>query len=408
MKIVVKVGVKPKDQLLPFCIAVSRFQQGSTQDTQTCVLALHDTSRNCSMYVAATPAFVQAGLQDSEVASGGVPFRRSDSNAPRLSITDYEHPKACNNNPLGVPEAPDPKTALASEQQSSSAKDESNSERPSVVSMLAGIAASPYAIPEASMCMLQLNPVLQWPSMQLPPLASPSDSLLQPWLQSARDMLHAYAPDMAENTPPANVALALLSQASSTALQTSQGPGPGPAKDLFLLLTLRALGSANKAAAFCSALMQLPGTPYVWPAFGAAMCGRRPMLGSIHAVRCMLFSEDPEAFAWLDGTDCIDAFAEACLSSSMLWVVSREVCDKLFALSMISGPFVLIAAVVAVLQLLRGRVKDRLAHGDVKEWLMHASVFATPPEVILPQVATLVSKHQDSVLPLMLCGASDR
>jgi hypothetical protein len=375
------------------------------------------TCRKHSMRIIATTRFVQDGLKGSEAACGERPSRRSttsDINAKIATHHSTEPSEEPNDNSLGGCEIPGSHSArgrtllMGSVPGVGADGSERESERSSTTLMLAGIAASPFAMDAASMCMLQSRLGLSWPSMQLPSLLPPSDSVLQPWVLAARALLQAYTPALLSNGLSADVAIAQLSQASSTALHTSHPVASGLVGDPFLLLVFLALGCVNKAATFCTALMQLPGTPCLWPAFGRTVCGRRPILRSIHAVRCMLFREDREEFAWLQKDACIDLFAEACLASSFLHVLSSEACVQLFALSTVSGPLVLVAAVVAALQLLRDRIKCHMAHGELKEWLLNLSMFTCPPDVIVPRVASLLRKHQASLLPLLLSDTPDQ
>jgi hypothetical protein len=256
-----------------------------------------------------------------------------------------------------------------------------------------------------SMLLLQTQLSCSWPSIRLPQAASTSDeSALQPWITQTRSLMQSIAllPLEAPDNSDIVAGVVQLQHACSAALGMSHNTGSVPPVDSFLLLVHQLMSCQPKTLAFCTALMQLPSGPYLWPAFGAATRGSAPILQLTHAVRCMLADEHHTMYTLLSEAAVFDATVERWLRCSLLCVLPVDLCVHVAALSIVGGPVVLVAVVVAVLVSMQGGVQEHASTGNLGEWMPGVTFFDVDAGELLWSAVAFEGRHRMELLPMLM------
>lgn len=249
------------------------------------------------------------------------------------------------------------------------------------------------SLDETSMRSLEAQNGCEHPGVQIA-----LESASQPWVE------HTAAAQAHFGLPASSVAAAQLQAACSSVLGSGHAPGAAPLIDAHTLLLHSLVQEPTKAAAFASALMQLPGAPLLWPAFGVATHGTVPQCLMIHAVRCMLAAEHPAAFQRLMATAAVDAVIGLWLRSSLLGVFPAGLARDVAALAIMHGPLVLVAVTVVGLGLLDGGLKALGEEQEVAEWLRAAKLFDVDAGEVLFAARAMEARHRSVLLPVLMAG----
>ena len=249
------------------------------------------------------------------------------------------------------------------------------------------------------MRMLQAQPGGEHAKFEIAP-AMTAPQVLQPWSMHTEAALRHSGLLPLTNTAHAVAAAAQLQLACSSVLSGGHAGRTSPAADGFLLLLHGLIPQAAKAAALASALVQLPGTPLLWPAFGEAVQGAVPLCMHLHAVQCMLAAEQPQVYARLIDAGVLDAVAAQWLRGSLLTVLPAKLAMHVTSLAIVNGPLVLTAVVVAGLIALECQLVEQAAAAG--SWVLAVKLFDVDSLALLRSARGIEARHRGSLLPCLL------
>lgn len=178
-------------------------------------------------------------------------------------------------------------------------------------------------------------------------------------------------------------------------------PIPPLQADAFLVLMHELLGCNEDAVRICMAVSKLRVGPFIWPVLGACNSAA-PALLMLHAVRHMLASEDRALYTALTREGVLDDVVDRWLQGSLLRVLPLNACAQVAVLSVVCGPLVAPALVVAALSIASADVLQHVLAGDLLPWVVGLTFADMDTGVLLADARRIEAAHRSHLLPLLL------